>query len=231
MSKGKKIGGIILIILGTIALLIGIVIGGLFGVMNSATDELNAQVDELRANTVSTDGKIIDIDDESMATIEFYCKEDGYWYDAYIMVLSDNYQVGDIVEVCYDPNAPSNAPIAPELLLEGMDTIGGVGTGIGVVIGVIGLIMIVIGIVLLVSNKKDKKWTDEINARNAAMGIGTVPNTGYQPMPGGQPMGGYGQPLSGYNQSQGGQPLSGYNQPQNAGQTQTDANTSNPYRQ
>lgn len=188
MSKGKKIGGIILIILGTIALVIGIAVGALFGVMNSATDELNAQVDELRENTVSTDGEIIDIDDEGMATIEFYCEEDGYWYDAYIMVLSDEYQVGSVVEVCYDPSDPSNAPIAPELLLAGMGTIGGVGTGVGVVIGVIGVIMIVIGIVLLVSNKKDKKWADEINARNAAMGVGGAPNNGYQQP--GQP-GGY----------------------------------------
>ena len=30
----------------------------------------------------------------------------------------------------------------------------------------------IIGIVLLVSNKKDKKWTEEINARNAAQGVG-----------------------------------------------------------
>lgn len=211
MSKGKKIGGIILIILGTIALVIGIAVGALFGVMNSATDELNAQVDELRENTVSTDGEIIDIDDESMATIEFYCEEDGYWYDAYIMVLSDEYQVGDIVEVCYDPYDPANAPIAPELLLAGMGTIGGVGTGVGVVIAVIGLIMIVIGIVLLVSNKKDKKWTDEINARNAAMGVGGAPYGGNQ-QPGG--------PVNSYQQP--GQP--GGNNAQNPNQYQQNGN-------
>lgn len=192
MSKGKKIGGIILIILGTIALVIGIAVGALFGVMNSATDELNAQVDELRENTVSTEGEIVGIDEEGMATIAFYSEEDGSQYYAYCMILSDDYQVGDIVEVCYDPYDPNNAPIAPELLLVGMGAIGGVGTGIGVVIGVVGLIMIVIGIVLLVSNKKDKKWTDEINARNASMGAGGAPYSGYQ-----QP----GQP-GGYNPNQ-----------------------------
>lgn len=172
MSKGKKIGGIILIILGTIGLVIGFAIGGIFGLMNSATGELEAQIDELRENTVSTDGQIVDIDDESMATVEFYCEEDGYWYETYIMVLSGDYRVGDIVEVCYDPYDPSNAPIVPELLLSGVGAIGGIGTGVGIVIGVIGVIMLVIGIVLLVSNKKEKKWTDEINARNAAQGIG-----------------------------------------------------------
>lgn len=188
MSKGKKIGGIILIILGTIALVIGIAVGALFGIMNSATDELNAQVDELRENTVSTEGEIIGIDEEGMAAIAFYSVEDGSQYYAYCMILSDEYQIGDIVEVCYDPYDPNNAPIAPELLLAGMGTIGGVGTGVGVVIAVIGLIMIVIGIVLLVSNKKDKKWTDEINARNASMGVGGAPYNGYQQP--GQP-GGY----------------------------------------
>lgn len=182
MSKGKKIGGIILIILGTIALVIGILIGAVFGAMNSATEELESQMEELRASTVSTEGEIVDIDDESMASIEFYCAEDGNWYTTYIMVLSDNYQVGDIVEVCYDPYDPTNAPMAPELVLEGVGAIGGIGTGVGVVIGVIGAIMIVIGIVLLVSNKKDKQWTDQINARNASQGIGGAqqPLNGYQ---------------------------------------------------
>ena len=58
----------------------------------------------------------------------------------------------------------------------------------------------IIGIVMLVTNKKDKKWVDDINARNASQGIG------------GQPAG---QPLSGYGQQSGGAPNSYQNNNQN----------------
>ena len=195
MSKGKKIGGIILIILGTIALVIGIVFGALFGLMNGAMDEavteLEEELDEFREHGVTTLGEITDIDDESMATIEYYCEEDGYWYETYIMVLSEGYQVGSSVEVCYDVSDPTNVMV-PQLYKEAMglvgDTVPVVGIGIGVAFGVSGAVMLIIGIVLLVTNKKDKQWTDQINARNASMGVGGAPNNGYQQP--GQP-GGY----------------------------------------
>lgn len=225
MSKGKKIGGIILIIFGTIGLVIGLAVGGLFGAMNGAMDEAVAQVEQeiedARLTGVSTDGTITDIDSEGMATIEFYCEEDGYTYETYIMVLSDEYHVGSNVEVIYDYSrfgASDYNPVVPELYLAAMgmvgDTVPGVGIGVGVVFGVIGLVLLVIGIVMLVSNKKDKKWTDDINARNAAQGIGGQPVNGYN-QPGGQPVNGYNQPN--------GQPLSGYNQ--------QSGNASNPYQQ
>ena len=53
---------------------------------------------------------------------------------------------------------------------------------------------------MLVTNKKDKKWVDDINARNASQGIG------------GQPAG---QPLSGYGQQSGGAPNPYQNNNQN----------------
>lgn len=203
MSKGKKIGGIILVIFGTIGLVIGLAVGGLFGAVNGQMDEAMAevekQIEDARRTGVSTYGEITDIDSESMATIEFYCEEDGYQYYFNMMVVSDNYGVGSTVEVLYDPyrlNDSDYVPISPELMMEGMDVILSTATTggvvVGVVIGIIGAVLLIIGIVLLVSNKKEKKWTDDINARNAAQGIG-------------------------------GQPLSGYNQP--------NGNTSNPYQQ
>ncbi len=196
MSKGKKIGGIILVIIGTIFLVIGLAIGGLFGAMNGAMgeaiDELEQEMDEFRENGVSTYGEIIDIDDESMSTIEYYCEEDGYWYETYIMILNENYRVGSTVEVCYDPYDPTNVMV-PELYMDAMgmvgDTVPTVGIVVGVVFGIIGAVLLIVGIVLLVNNKKDKKWTDEINARNAAQGIGNVQYNGY-PQQGGMP-GGY----------------------------------------
>lgn len=250
MSKGKKIGGIILIIFGTIFLVIGIAVGALFGAMNSAMDEAIAEVEEqiedARRTGVSTYGEIVDIGSDNMATIEFYCVEDDSWHEMSMMVMSDEYQVGSGLEVCYDPyklNDPDYVPVVPVLYLDAMgvvgDTVPGIGIGVGFFLGVLGAILLIIGIIMIVNNKKDKKWIDEINARNAAQGIGTVPNNAYRQMPGGQPpLGGYGQPQSGqpplgvYGQSQGGQPpLSGYNQPQNAGQVQTNGTTSNPYQQ
>lgn len=254
MSKGKKIGGIVLVIFGTIFLVIGIAVGALFGAMNGVMDEaieeVQKEIDEARETGVSTYGQITDIDSENMATIEFYCEEDGEWYEMNMMVMSDEYQVGSGVEVCYEYdklNDPDYVPVVPVLYMDAMgmvgDTVPGVGIGVGVFFGVLGAILLIIGIVMLVSNKKDKKWVDEINTRNAAQGINGAPMGGYQPMPGGQPMGGYSQPmggysqpqnaqpLSGYSQQQGSQPLNGYSQPQSAEQAQTDVNTSNPYQQ
>ena len=69
-----------------------------------------------------------------------------------------------------------------------------------IVFGGIGLVLLIIGIVMLVTNKKDKKWVDDINARNASQGIG------------GQPAG---QPLSGYGQQSGGAPNPYQNNNQN----------------
>jgi len=187
MSKGKKIGGIILIIIGTIFLVIGLAIGGLFGAMNGAmgeaVDELEQEMDEFRQNGVSTYGEITDIDDESMSTIEYYCEEDGYWYETYIMVLNENYQVGSTVEVCYDPSDPTNVMV-PELYMDAMgmvgDTVPTAGIVVGVVFGLLGLPLLIGGIVMLVNNKKDKKWTEEIKARNAMQGVGNVQYNGYQ---------------------------------------------------
>lgn len=203
MSKGKKIGGIILIILGTIALVIGLAVGGLFGVLNGSMDdamaEVEQQIEDARLTGVTTYGEITSIDSESMATIEFYCEEDGLWHSFHMMVVSDNYGVGSTVEVCYDPYQLNNSnyvPVAPDMMMEGMNVILSAaskgGLVVGVVIGIIGAVMLIIGIVLLVSNKKDKNWTDEINARNAAQGIGGQPPVG--------------QPLSGYNQQNGAAP-------------------------
>lgn len=235
MSKGKKIGGIILVILGTIALVIGIAIGALFGAMNGAMDEAIAEVEqeieEARQTGVSTYGEITDIDSDGMATIEFYCEEDGSWYETSIMVLNEEYQVGSGVEVCYDYSRfgeEDYIPVVPALYMDAMgmvgDTVPGVGIGVGVFFGVVGAILLIVGIILLVNNKKDKKWVDEINARNAAQGIGAAPYNGYQQPQGGQPVSGYGQPAAN-------QPMSGYSQPQNGGQSQPEGNTSNPYQQ
>lgn len=247
MSKGKKIGGIILVVLGTIGLVIGIAIGALFGAMGGAmgeaVNEIEQQIEDARLTGVSTYGEITDIDSEGMGTIEFYCDEDGSWYEMNMMVLSDEYGEGSTVEVIYDPDRMYDAdyiPVVPELYRAAMgmvgDTVPGVGIGVGVFFGVVGAVLLIVGIILLVGNKKDKKWVDEINARNAAQGIGTAPYNGYGQPQGGQPMSGYsqpqgGQPMSGYSQPQGGQPMSGYGQPQNGGQPQSGGNTSNPYQQ
>lgn len=236
MSKGKKIGGIVLIVIGAIFLVIGIAIGGLFGVLNSSMDdamaEVEQQIEDARRTGVSTYGEITSIDSESMATIEFYCDEDDSWYYFSMMVVSDNYDVGSIVEVCYDPYRLGDSnyvPVAPEMMMEGMDVILSTastgGTVVGVVIGIIGLIPLIIGIVMLVSNNKDKKWSDEIKARNAAQGIGGAQFNGYQQQPGGAQFNGYQQQMPGA----GDRPLNGYQQQGQPGAA--NENSSNPYQQ
>ena len=169
MSKGKQIGGIILVIFGTIGLVIGLAVGGLFGAASSQLDnamaEVEQQIEDARQTGVTTTGEITAIDSETnMATIEFYCEEYQTMYPFNMMVVSDNYGVGSTVEVCYDPYRLTDSdyvPIAPDLMMEGMDAIlstattGGV--AVGAVVGVIGAVLLIIGIVLLVSNKKAKK--------------------------------------------------------------------------
>ncbi len=215
MSKGKKIGGIILIVIGTIFLVIGIAIGGLFFAVGGATDEakdqLNEEMDSFTETAWETYGEITDIDDESMATIEYYSDADGYWYETGMGILSEEYGIGDTVTVYYNPEDPTEVMI-PELYGDAMDTVGDmmpvVGGVFGGIFGVIGLIMLIIGIVLIVNNRKDKKWVEEINTRNAQQMVGQP----YSGNPQGQ------QSYNGYPQGAGQQPNSAGN-PQNPGQS------------
>ncbi len=206
MSKGKKIGGIVLIVIGTIFLVIGVAVGGLFFAVGSATDEakgeLNDEIEEFQSSAMYAAGEIVDIDDESMATIEYYSEVDGYWYETQMAILSEEYGVGDMVTVFYNPDDPTDIMI-PELYGDAFDTVGDtmpvIGGVFGGVFGVIGLIMLISGIIMVVSNHKDKKWAEEIKARNAQQGIGQFANTNPQNM--NQNGYGAGQPYNGMPQN------------------------------
>ena len=240
MSKGKKIGGIVLIIIGTIFLVIGIALIVLFAASDSAMEEavgeLEQELEEFQENNASTYGEITDIDDEGMATIEYYCAEDGYEYVTYFPAV-DGYRVGSVVLVCYDPDNPTNVMV-PDMYMDSMrmadDTVPVIGIVTGSILTGIGLILLIVGIVLLVNNHMDKKWTDEINARNAAQGIGNVQYSSYQ-QPGGMQYNGYQQPngaqYNSYQQPNGAQ-YNGYGQPGGAsGGYQQPSNAYNSYGQ
>lgn len=192
ISKGKKIGGIILVILGTLGVGIGIIFGLLFGAVSSVFEDeefgsmMDTQMAEMVAGGIPTDGTITDIDyDEGLATIEYYSETEECWYETQMPVVSESYSVGDTVTVYYDlnnPDYPELDALAPAMLGDAMGTVGdmmpAVGGVFGGVFGVIGLIMLIVGIVLLVSYHKEKKWMEEINTRNNGP-MGMQPNQPY----------------------------------------------------
>lgn len=218
MKKGKKIGGIILVVLGALGIGIGIIIGLLFGAVSKVFQDdefggmMNEQIAELVESGIPTEGTIIEVDsEENLATVEYYSDTDECWYETTMPNMNGNYKVGDTVIVYYDLNNPRYLElevIAPEMFGDAMGAVGdvmpAVGGVAGGVFGVVGLILLIIGIVLLVTYHKDKKWMNEIHARNAAAG---------HPYPG-APMGGqppyqpYGNtPVNGQpNGTYGGQP-------------------------
>ncbi len=199
ISKGKKIGGIILVILGTLGVGIGIIFGLLFGAVSSVFEDeefgsmMDTQMAEIIEGGIPTEGTITDIDyDEGLATVEYYSETEECWYETQMPAMSENYSIGDTVTVYYDlnnPDYPELDALAPEMFGDAMGAVGdmmpAVGGVFGGVFGVIGLIMLIIGIVLLVGYHKDKKWMEEINARNNGP-MGTQPMYGQQP---GQPFG------------------------------------------
>jgi len=173
VGKGKKIGGIILVVLGTLGLVIGIIIGLAFGAMSSALggEEFDAQIAEIVEGGTPTEGTITDIDyDEALATVEYYSESEECWYETQMPVMNENYSVGDTVTVYYDlnnPDYPELEAIAPEMFGDAMGAVGDaiplVGGVFGGIFGVIGLIMLVIGILLLVSYHKAKKGMNTVN--------------------------------------------------------------------
>lgn len=221
MGTGKKVGGIVLIILGTIFLLIGIGIGVLFGAMGNVmeSDEFTEQMDQLLIGGIPTEGYIVAIDEENLtADVEYYVEEEECWYETTQPIMNGDYEIGDVVTIYYNcHNDKELEVISPEMFGDAMGEMGGAMGTIGGVFGVggglVGLIMLIVGIVLIVTSHKDKKWTEEINARNAQLGIGQYhsgnPQGQVPPYNGGAQMNG--QPYNG-NPQAGGQPYGGAQQ-------------------
>lgn len=223
MNKGRKIGGIILVILGTISLLVGILFGSIFlaggGVMDS--DEGQAEIDsrldyelsEFKEDALTTYGEVIDVDEETI-TVEYYSEVDDYWYETEFELLSSGiYNVGDTIEIWYNVDDPSYA-MSPDVIRDSMGDVGGMMSAVGAVFlcifGIVGLVMLIIGIVLLVK-KPEKPFNPQPIPHPNQMGA--YPNQYGQP---GGYQNQYGQP-GGY-QNQYGQPggyQNQYSQPGN----------------
>ncbi len=155
MSNGKKIGGIILSVLGGIFLFLALIFGIVFlivgGAMGNAKDEAKEELEAFVEHAIKTDGEIIDTDG-STTTIEYYSEKDDSYYQATFSVSNSSFREGDSVVVYYDENDPDSC-MAPDLV-EGTyeklsDIFSGIGAGLGVFLGIIGLGFLIGGIVLI----------------------------------------------------------------------------------
>lgn len=165
MDNGNTIGGIIMIVLGSILTILGLLFAAFcFFSGNVARDEelmgewTQEKMELFQRNALETTGEITEIDyDEGTTTIGFRSDIDNVYYEKKIYTVLGRYSVGDPIEVYYNIDDPSDIMLQ-ELYDLAADTVGKIFFVIGTVaacIGVVGLILLIVGIVLVVKGKKD----------------------------------------------------------------------------
>lgn len=152
----KKVIGIILTIFGgmvlLIALVFGLVFGGLGTAMNGAAD---SGVDYSQdSNYASCEGVVMDVDD-SKTSVQYEAEG-----DLYVVVLNmqtSAYPVGTRVTVYYNKTKPEECSV-PEIAEATFGTLGsvfsGVGIGLFICLAVIGLAGLISGILLIRSSAR-----------------------------------------------------------------------------
>lgn len=170
MSNGKTIGGIVMIVLGSILTILGLLFAALFfGMGHVASDEeligeeIQEKMDLFKRNALETIGEITEIDyDEGTTTIGYQSEIDDAYYEMQIYTVFSKYSVGDPIEVYYNIDDPSDFMV-PEVYDMAADMVGGIFFEIGAVaacVGVVGLILLIVGIVLVVKGKKNTQRND-----------------------------------------------------------------------
>lgn len=164
MSNGKTIGGIIMIVLGSILTMLGLLFAAFFFFSGYVVkdeelvgEEIQEKMDLFKRNALETTGEITEIDyDEGTTTIGFRSDIDNVYYEKKIYTVLDKYSVGEPIEVYYNIDDPSDIMIQ-EIYDLAADTVGRIFFVIGTVaacVGVVGLILLIAGIVLVVKGKK-----------------------------------------------------------------------------
>lgn len=170
MSNGKTIGGIIMIVFGSILMILGLLFAAFFlftGYVASDEELMGEEIEEkielFKRNALETTGEITGIDrDAGTTTIRYWSEIDNDYYDMQLYTVFSNYAVGDPIEVYYNIDDPSDIMI-PEVYGLAADMVGGVFAVIGAVaagVGVVGLILLIVGIVLVVKGKKNTQRND-----------------------------------------------------------------------
>jgi len=170
MSNGKTIGGIIMIVFGSILMILGLLFAAIFLAIGSAASdeelmdaEIQKQMDSFLDNALEAPGEITDINwDEDITTIGYQSALDDAYYELHLNTILDDYTVGDAIDVYYNIDDPSNA-IVLEAYDVVADMVGGLFIVIGAValgVGVLGLILLIVGIVLVVKGKKNNPRND-----------------------------------------------------------------------
>lgn len=170
MSKGKTIGGIILIVVGAILMALGFLFAAFFFATGSMAEngdmvdeKVQEKIDLFKRNALETIGEVTDIDrDEGTMKIGYVSEIDNSYYELQIYTVLEQYSVGDAIEVYYNIDAPSDAMV-PEIYDLAGDMVVGVFFIIAAIaagIGVVGLILLIVGIVLTVKSKKENQRND-----------------------------------------------------------------------
>lgn len=152
MQNGKRISGIILILLGSLLLLLAVTFAASFlGVgsfLGAERDKYNADWESFSKNAVEVSGEIMDTDG---GTTILYPVDDDY-YCVTLSVSNSAYGIGDVISVYYDPADPEQCMV-PELYDSTyglLDTIfSGLGAGLGAAFGILGLGILIGGIFLM----------------------------------------------------------------------------------
>lgn len=164
MSKGKTIGGIIMIVLGAILMALGFLIAAIFFATGSVAqnenmidEKVQERIDSFKRNALETIGEITEIDRDAGTTkIGYQSETDNSYHELQIYTVLEDYSVGDAIVTYYNMDDPSDAMV-PEIYELAGDMVGGIFVTIGAVaagVGVVGLILLIAGIVLVVKSKK-----------------------------------------------------------------------------
>lgn len=156
---GKKIGGIVMTMLGGIFLFIALIFILVFslvgGAMGDARDQVGEEFEEFSDHAVKTYGEVVK-NRNGKTTIEYYSETDESYYQVTFSLSNSAYRSGDSIEVYYDEDDPGTCMV-PELyestygILD--NVFSGIGAGLGISFGVFALGLLIGGIILLKKSK------------------------------------------------------------------------------
>ena len=172
-NNGKKIAGIICIVLGSIFLFVGLTVGGVMFITKTIFQaQLDAIEEEMEAidDLERTEGEIVDVysggssgysvGGSAYTEIGFYDDDDEY-YEIIVNAYSSELSEGDEIDVYYDAKDPATAYV-PGIVEEVLELIGDIFSAIGLVIGIgfggFGLILLIVGIVLVKKSKPQNNY-------------------------------------------------------------------------
>lgn len=169
-NQPQKIIGIVLTVMGGLALFAGLILGLVFLgaklVMGTVAGHIETAIDEMGSDAVKVTGEIVEVHlggspgasygGNAYTIVGFYDEEDQY-HEVEISAASSILEEGDKVTVYYDDTDPDNYAI-PEIAESALGIVGSVFSVIGIVFltasVLIGVVLLVIGIILIKKSKK-----------------------------------------------------------------------------